>query len=54
MPGDDSRLRREAATDGGTVRIDGDVITGVHGVDAGWPRLLASTAVSVSEGGFDV
>ena len=34
------------------MRIDGDVITGVHGVDAGWPRLLVSTTVSVSEGGF--
>ena len=40
----------EAPADGGAVRIDGDVTTGVLGADAEWDRLLAGVAVSVSEG----
>ena len=40
----------EAPADGGTVRIDGEVTTGILGADAEWDRLLAGVAVSVSEG----
>ena len=40
----------EAPADDGTVRIDGDVTTGILGADATWDRLLAGVAVSVSEG----
>ncbi len=40
----------EAPADGGTVRVDGEVMTGILGTDATWDRLLAGVAVSVSEG----
>ena len=40
----------EAPADGGNVRIDGEVMTGVLGADAEWDRLLAGVALSVSEG----
>ena len=40
----------EAPADAGNVRIDGDVTTGILGADAGWNRLLAGVAVSLSEG----
>ena len=40
----------EAPADDGSVRIDGDVTTGILGADAEWNRLLAGVAVSVSEG----
>ena len=40
----------EAPADGGTLRIDGEVTTGILGADAEWNRLLAGVAVSVSEG----
>ena len=40
----------EAPADDGTVRIDGDVTTGILGADAEWNRLLAGVAVSLSEG----
>ena len=40
----------EAPADGGTVRIDGEVTTGILGADAEWDRLLAGVAVSLSEG----
>ena len=40
----------EAPADEGNVRIDGDVTTGILGVDAEWGRMLAGVAVSVSEG----
>ena len=40
----------EAPADAGSVRIDGDVTTGVLGADASWDRLLAGVAVSLSEG----
>jgi len=40
----------EAPADGGNVRIDGNVTTGILGADAQWNRLLAGVAVSVSEG----
>ncbi len=40
----------EAPADGGTVRIDGNVTTGILGADAEWGRMLAGVAVSVSEG----
>ena len=40
----------EAPADAGSVRIDGDVATGILGADAEWDRLLAGVAVSVSEG----
>ena len=40
----------EAPADDGTVRIDGDVTTGILGADAEWHRLLAGVAVSISEG----
>ena len=40
----------EAPADGGTVRIDGEVTTGILGTDAKWGRVLAGVALSVSEG----
>ena len=40
----------EAPADGGNVRIDGEVVTGILGADAEWNRLLAGVAISVSEG----
>ena len=40
----------EAPAETGSVRIDGDVTTGVLGADAEWDRLLAGVAVSLSEG----
>ena len=40
----------EAPADAGSVRIDGEVTTGILGADAEWNRLLAGVAVSVSEG----
>ena len=45
----------EAPADGGTVRLDGEVTTGIFGADAEWERWLAGVALSVSsaEGTFD-
>ena len=40
----------EAPADAGSVRIDGEVTTGVLGADAEWNHLLAGVALSVSEG----
>ena len=40
----------EAPADGGNVRIDGEVTTGILGTDAQWGRVLAGVALSVSEG----
>ena len=40
----------EESSDGGGVRIDGEVTTGILGADAEWNRVLAGVAVSVSEG----
>ena len=40
----------EERADAGSVRIDGEVTTGILGADAEWNRLLAGVAVSVSEG----
>ena len=40
----------EAPGDAGTVRVDGNVTTGILGTDAEWERLLAGVAVSISEG----
>ena len=40
----------EAPADTGTVRIDGEVTTGILGADAKWGRVLAGVALSVSEG----
>ena len=40
----------EAPADGGNVRLDGEVTTGILGTDAEWDRLLAGVALSVSEG----
>ncbi len=40
----------EATADGGNVRIDGEVTTGILGTDAKWGRVLAGIALSVSEG----
>ena len=40
----------EAPAEKGTVRIDGDVTTGILGADAEWNRLLGGVAISVSEG----
>ena len=34
----------------GTVRMDGEVTTGILGADAAWGRWLAGVAVSLSEG----
>ena len=45
----------EAPADGGTMRLDGEVTTGLLGADAQWERWLAGVALSVSsaEGTFD-
>ena len=45
----------EAPADGGTMRLDGEVTTGILGADAEWERWLAGVALSVSsaEGTFD-
>ena len=45
----------EAPADGGTLRLDGEVTTGILGADAEWERWLAGVALSVSsaEGTFD-
>ena len=40
----------EAPTGAGSMRIDGEVTTGILGADAEWNRLLAGVAVSLSEG----
>ena len=40
----------EAPSDGGAMRIDGEVTTGILGTDAEWDRLLAGVAVSLSQG----
>ena len=40
----------EAPADGGTMRLDGEVTTGILGADAKWERWLAGVALSVSEG----
>ena len=40
----------EETTDSGTMRIDGNVTTGILGADAEWNRLLGGVAISVSEG----
>ena len=40
----------KAPAEAGTVRLDGEVTTGVLGADAEWERWLAGVAVSVSEG----
>ena len=40
----------EAPEGAGSMRIDGEVTTGILGADAEWNRLLAGVAVSVSEG----
>ena len=40
----------EAPADGGTMRLDGEVTTGLLGADAQWERWLAGVALSVSEG----
>ena len=40
----------EAPADSGTVRIDGEVTTGIIGTDADWNRVLVGAAVSVSDG----
>ena len=40
----------EAPADGGTMRLDGEVTTGILGADAQWERWLAGLALSVSEG----
>ena len=44
------RFDGEAAADSGSLRIDGEVLTGTLGADAEWDRLLAGVAVSLSEG----
>ena len=44
------RFDGEASAYAGSVRIDGDVTTGLLGADAEWNRLLAGVALSVSEG----
>ena len=45
----------KAPADGGTMRLDGEVTTGILGADAQWERWLAGVALSVSsaEGTFD-
>ena len=45
----------EAPAEKGTVRLDGEVTTGILGADAQWERWLAGVALSVSsaEGSFD-
>ena len=40
----------EAPAEKGTVRLDGEVTTGIFGADAQWERWLAGVALSVSEG----
>ena len=40
----------EAPAEKGTVRLDGEVTTGIVGADAQWERWLAGVALSVSEG----
>ena len=40
----------EERADDGSLRIDGEVTTGILGADAEWNRLLAGVAVSLSEG----
>ena len=40
----------KAPSDNGTVRMDGEVTTGILGADAAWDRWLAGVALSVSEG----
>ena len=40
----------EDEADGGAVRMDGEVTTGILGADAAWGRWLAGVAVSLSEG----
>ena len=40
----------EDQADDGTVRMDGEVTTGILGADAAWGRWLAGVAVSLSEG----
>ncbi len=44
------RFDGEAAADSGSLRLDGEVLTGTLGADAEWDRLLAGVAVSLSEG----
>ena len=44
------RFDGEAASDTGSLRLDGEVLTGTLGADAEWDRLLAGVAVSLSEG----
>ena len=44
------RFDGEAAADTGSLRLDGEVLTGTLGADAEWDRLLAGVAVSLSEG----
>ena len=43
----------KAPSDNGTVRMDGEVTTGILGADAAWDRWLAGVALSVSEGEGD-
>ena len=40
----------EAPAEKGTVRLDGEVTTGIFGADVEWERWLAGVALSVSEG----
>ena len=44
------RFDGEAAADSGSLRLDGEVLTGTLGADAEWDRLLAGVAISLSEG----
>ena len=44
------RFDGEAAADTGSLRLDGEVLTGTLGADAEWDRLLAGVAISLSEG----
>ena len=44
------RFDGEAPADGGAMRLDGEVTTGMLGADAQWERWLAGLALSVSEG----
>ena len=46
----DGRFDGEAASDTGSLRLDGEVLTGTLGADAEWDRLLAGVAISLSEG----
>ena len=43
----------KAPAENGTVRMDGEVTTGILGADAAWERWLAGVALSVSEGEGD-